>query len=121
MDDPPGAYGGGGLVTHRIIAIDESGQASGAEDQGRRERGAATRGGSGSRVREQARAVAGVPYVGYAFGALAIREIRIALIGVPALLIALALLAGLWRGGRRGEPRSNTRPRAAGSPNRRGS
>ena len=46
---------------------------------------------------EQARAVAGVPYLGFAFAALGIREVRMALIGIPALLIASGLLAGLWR------------------------
>jgi signal peptidase len=109
--DPPGAYGGGGLVTHRVIAIDDrggrpvlrtKGDANASRDPWRfRLEGA-----------EQARAVAGVPYVGYAFAALGMREVRIAVIGVPALLIAFALLAGLWR--ETGEAARD--PHAAGRP-----
>ena len=45
----------------------------------------------------QARAEFSVPYVGYAFAALAIREVRVLAIGLPALLVALVLLAGMWR------------------------
>lgn len=41
-----------------------------------------------------------VPYVGYAFAALSIREVRMAVIGGPALLIALLTLAGLARDAR---------------------
>ena len=35
--------------------------------------------------------------LGYGLAALAIREVRMAVIGLPALLIAVALLARLWR------------------------
>ena len=35
--------------------------------------------------------------MGYAFGALGIRWVRMLLIGLPALLVALTVLAGLWR------------------------
>ncbi len=94
---PPPASGWDGLITHRIVAIDEDrrgrpvlrtkGDANDSRDPWR----FSISGG------EQARAVAGIPYVGYAFAALGIREIRIALIGIPALLIAVGLLAGLWR------------------------
>jgi signal peptidase len=45
----------------------------------------------------QARVAFAVPYVGYAIGALSLRWVRMALIGLPALLVALAVLAGLWR------------------------
>jgi len=38
-----------------------------------------------------------VPYVGYALSALSVRWVRILAIGVPALLIALSLMVGLWR------------------------
>jgi signal peptidase len=41
--------------------------------------------------------VRAIPYAGYAFAALAIREVRMAVIGLPALLIALVLLVRLWR------------------------
>jgi signal peptidase len=38
-----------------------------------------------------------VPYVGYAISALSVREVRMAVIGGPALLIALLTLVGLAR------------------------
>jgi signal peptidase I len=46
---------------------------------------------------QQARYVFQVPLLGYALAALSMRTVRIALIGVPALLIALSLLWSLWR------------------------
>jgi signal peptidase len=45
----------------------------------------------------QARMRAGIPYAGYALSALGRRDVRLALIGLPALLIAAVQLAGLWR------------------------
>ncbi len=45
----------------------------------------------------QARYSFHVPYIGYALAALAIRQVRMLLIGVPALIIALSLLVSLWR------------------------
>ena len=47
--------------------------------------------------KEQARVVAGVPKVGFVLAALANREIRMLIIGLPALLIALFVMGGLWR------------------------
>jgi signal peptidase I len=38
-----------------------------------------------------------VPYLGYLLAALAIRQIRMLLIGVPAIIIALSMLVSLWR------------------------
>lgn len=46
---------------------------------------------------EQARYSFHVPYAGYALAALAIRQVRMLLIGVPAVIIALSLLVSLWR------------------------
>jgi signal peptidase len=45
----------------------------------------------------QARVAAHVPYVGYAFAALSVRWLRMLVIGLPAVLIALGMLARLWR------------------------
>jgi len=45
----------------------------------------------------QARVAFHLPIVGYAFAALDLRPVRIVLVGLPALVIALATLAGLWR------------------------
>ena len=38
-----------------------------------------------------------VPLVGYALAALSLRPVRMLLIGLPALLVAFAVLASLWR------------------------
>jgi signal peptidase I len=104
---PPAGSGPKGLVTHRIAAI--------------------TRDRDGSRIfrtkgdanevadpwtfklagLEQARVRAGVPYVGFAVAALSDRKLRMIIVGLPALLIALSSLAGLWR---------DTEPDPAGSP-----
>jgi signal peptidase len=46
---------------------------------------------------KQARVAFHLPYVGYALGALSERKVRMVVIGLPALLIALVTLAGLWR------------------------
>ena len=45
----------------------------------------------------QARVRGGVPYVGYAFLALGTRSLRMLVIGLPALLVALAVLLGIFR------------------------
>jgi signal peptidase len=45
----------------------------------------------------QARARAGVPYAGFVLSALGRRDVRLVVIGLPALLIAVAALARLWR------------------------
>jgi signal peptidase len=45
----------------------------------------------------QARVRFGVPYAGYALTALGRRDVRMALIAFPAVLIAVFNLAGLWR------------------------
>ncbi len=46
---------------------------------------------------EQARVKVGVPYIGFALAALGRREWRMLIVGLPAGLIALFSLAGLWR------------------------
>ena len=46
---------------------------------------------------QQARYVFQVPLLGYVLAALSMRAVRIALIGLPAVLIALSLLWSLWR------------------------
>ena len=47
--------------------------------------------------RSQARVRAGLPYAGFAIAALSDRRIRMLVVGLPAALIALSSLAGLWR------------------------
>jgi signal peptidase I len=44
----------------------------------------------------QARYVYHIPVIGYVLAALAIRQVRVVLIGLPALVIAISLLWSLW-------------------------
>jgi signal peptidase len=88
---PPGARR---RVTHRIVwtgrgaggarAFRTRGDANASADPWRFE----------LRGPEQARVVAHVPYAGYVVAALSVRWVRMLVIGVPALLIAAAVLAG---------------------------
>jgi signal peptidase I len=94
---PPASAGPKGLITHRIVwaghdrdgapAFRTRGDANAVRDPWRftLERP------------HQARAAFHVPYLGFALAALGIRELRMLLIGLPALLIALGTLARLWR------------------------
>ncbi|MDP9823919.1 signal peptidase [Nocardioides massiliensis] len=93
---PPAETGITHLVTHRIVSID-NGEIR-------------TQGDANPQVDpwtfqladlEQPRVVAGVPYVGYLFLALADRTTRMVLIGIPAAIIALMALAELVRNVRR--------------------
>jgi signal peptidase len=90
---PPPGSGPSGLVTHRIVTIDPDGRFR-------------TKGDANPTVdpwtfrltgERQARVVAGVPYAGHALAALSDRRVRMLVVGVPAALIALFTLAGLWR------------------------
>jgi signal peptidase I len=94
--EPPAEAGIDGLVTHRIVSIRDGGDArsfvtkgdaNDAKDPWRFTLDQPT----------QARVAFHVPYVGYALAALSIREVRMLVIGLPALLIAVALTARLWR------------------------
>ena len=93
--NPPGSSS---AVTHRIIAI----------EQGPNGRRAYRTRGDFNQVADpwnpvtlnepqQARYVFQVPLLGYVLAALSARTVRIALIGLPAVLIALSLLWSLWR------------------------
>jgi signal peptidase I len=91
---PPGQAG---LVTHRIASV--------RLVHGQRlftTKGDANRTGdvwSPMTLRDarQARVAFHVPYLGYGIAALSDRPVRMFVIGLPALLIALSTLAGLWR------------------------
>jgi signal peptidase len=94
---PPAGSGPKGLVTHRIAAITldrdgsriyrTKGDANAVADPWTFRLGGP----------KQARVRAGVPYLGFAVAALSDRRLRMLIVGVPALLIALSSLAGLWR------------------------
>ena len=94
---PPAGAGPEGLVTHRIAEISR-------DKLGRRM--FRTKGDANQAADpwtfalpkgEQARVRAGVPYAGFAVAALGRRDLRMLIIGLPAGLIALASIAGLWR------------------------
>ncbi len=91
---PPG---GGRRVTHRIVwagrgssgarAFRTKGDANAAADPWRFE----------LRRTTQARVVASVPYAGYALAALGVRWVRMLVIGLPAALLALAVVVAACR------------------------
>jgi signal peptidase I len=94
---PPAGAGPVGLVTHRIAEIT-------TDQVGRRT--FRTKGDANEAADpwtfhlpqgEQARVRMGVPYAGFALAALGRRDLRILIVGVPAALIALMSIAGLWR------------------------
>jgi signal peptidase len=91
---PPGQVG---LVTHRIVSVrtvhgrrvlSTKGDANPMPDAW---------GAFGLQSADQARVAFHIPYAGFAIAALSERGVRMAVIGGPALLIALVSLAGLWR------------------------
>jgi signal peptidase I len=94
---PPAGSGPDGLVTHRIAAI-TTGKAG---ERVFRTKGDANRSADpwtfSLAKGEQARVTLGVPYVGFAVAALSRKELRMVVVGVPAALIAMVSLAGLWR------------------------
>lgn len=112
--DPPANAGPSGLVTHRIASIE-------ADPAGRlvfRTQGDANPGPDpwtfGLDQPTQPRVEFHLPYVGFAFAALADRTFRMLAIGLPALLLGLVAAARLLR-----EPRVQTAQRAAHHPTRR--
>ena len=94
---PPAGSGPTGLVTHRIaeITTDEVGRRTFRTKGDANE--AADPWTFQLRKGEQARVRLGIPYAGFAVAALGRRDLRILLVGVPAALIALMSIAGLWR------------------------
>jgi signal peptidase len=94
---PPAGSGPSGRITHRIVWI-------GSDQLGRQ--ALRTKGDANESAdpwtftldgATQARVAFHVPYVGYVLSALAIRQVRMVLIGLPALLIAFAVLVGFRR------------------------
>jgi signal peptidase I len=94
---PPADSGPDGLVTHRIAAI-TTGKAG---ERVFRTKGDANEGADPWTFTltegEQARVKLGVPYVGFAVAALSRKDLRMIVVGIPAALIAMVSLAGLWR------------------------
>jgi signal peptidase len=92
--DAPGQTG---LVTHRILWVRRGRGARVLRTKGDANREPDLWGPFVLRRAEQARVAFHLPYVGYVLGALSERKVRMMVIGLPALLIALVTLAGLWR------------------------
>jgi signal peptidase I len=94
---PPAGTVSDELITHRIASIgtDEAGQRS------FRTKGDANRTADPWTFNldgaEQARVAFSVPYVGYLLAGLSIPAVRMLAIGLPALLLALLILVGIWR------------------------
>jgi signal peptidase I len=93
---PPADTGASGLITHRIVSIHRGergewfrtkGDANEKADPWRFELSQPT----------QARVDFSIPYLGFGIAALSMLPIRMLVIGLPALLIAVALAARLWR------------------------
>lgn len=94
---PPPGSGPTGLVTHRIVWV-------GRDKEGKPSFGTKGDANAGPdpwrfvlKGPVQARVVFHVPYIGYAFAGLSDKRIRMLVIGLPAALIALSVLAGIWR------------------------
>lgn len=94
---PPAGASPEELLTHRIVWI-------GHNDQG--ERIFRTKGDANPTADpwtfsldkpSQAKVAFSVPYVGYLLAALSIPTVRMLAIGIPAVLVALLILAGIWR------------------------
>ena len=105
---PPRGAGPHGLVTHRIAKMQQDRKTGKTVFR--------TKGDANKSIdpwtftlpdKQQARVIAGVPNVGFALAVLAQRELRMLIVGLPALLIALFVMAGLWRdAGREAEARA---------------
>jgi signal peptidase I len=91
---PPGHAG---LVTHRIKTVTTVRGKRVITTKGDANRAPDAWGSISLADTNQARVAFHVPYVGYGIAALGERWVRMLLIGLPALLIALSTLAGLWR------------------------
>ncbi len=95
--EPPSGASSEKLVTHRIFRISENGKG---------ERVFRTKGDANESADpwtftldkpDQAEVAFSVPYVGFLLAALSIPTVRMLAIGVPAVLVALLILAGIWR------------------------
>lgn len=92
---PPGSDT---AVTHRIIAVETGPEGVPAfRTKGDFNQTADPWGAVTLNEPQQARYLFHIPGLGYVLAALAIRTVRVVLIGVPAVLIALSLLWSLWR------------------------
>jgi signal peptidase I len=94
---PPADTGVHGLITHRIVSVSDHGK----DGVSYRTKGDANPQADPWHFQldqpTQAKVAFAIPYLGYGIAALSVLPIRMLIIGVPALLIAFALIARLWR------------------------
>ena len=94
---PPASSGVDGLITHRIVSINNHGK----DGFSYRTKGDANPQADPWRFQlsqpTQAKVAFSIPYLGYGIAGLSMLPIRMLIIGLPALLIAFALIARLWR------------------------
>jgi signal peptidase len=95
--EPPAGTFSQDLVTHRIVWI-------GTDQAG--ERAFRTKGDANPSAdpwtfsldnSSQARVAFSVPYVGYLLAGLSIPAVRMLAVGIPAIVVAFLILAGIWR------------------------
>ena len=91
---PPGHAG---LVTHRVASVRTVRGQRVLTTKGDANRAPDAWGAINLANAKQARVAFHVPYLGYGIAALSERPVRMLVIGLPAMLIALSTLAGLWR------------------------
>src|SRR5690349_4591755 len=94
---PPASSGVHGLITHRIVSIEGHGKGGVSY----RTKGDANPNADPWRFKldqpTQAKVAFAIPYIGYGIAALSMLPIRMIIVGLPALLIAVALIARTWR------------------------
>jgi signal peptidase len=94
---PPASSGASGLITHRIVSVTNHGK----DGFSYRTKGDANPQADPWHFQldqpTQARVAYAIPYVGFGIAALSMLPVRMLIIGVPALLIAFALVMRLWR------------------------
>ena len=91
---PPGHAG---LVTHRIHTLTSVDGKRVMTTKGDANRVPDAWGSMTLGAERQARVAFHLPYLGYGLAVLSEKRVRMLVIGLPALLIAIAALAGLWR------------------------
>jgi signal peptidase I len=91
---PPGQAG---LVTHRIVSVKVVRGQRVFTTKGDANRTTDMWGPLTLHDAKQARVAFHIPYLGFGIAALSDRTLRMVVIGLPALLIAIGTLAGLWR------------------------
>ena len=85
------------FVTHRIASVRTTAGQRVFTTKGDANRVADAGGAIALHDARQARVAFHLPYLGYGIATLSERKVRMIVIGVPALFIALAAMAGLWR------------------------